>query len=786
MGIDYGLLWKRGLLAADREIEKQGIVPVRNDCGRVWRASGDDNCSNPEYHGGDVKAVIVDLELWIHTIPEDPFGVPYLRASVLRFISPFIGEDGMLKLILVLLFDNSKYKPLNKAETSLARAEVNREFVLPDDEVPTELPSAFLFPGRKSVLATPLYKQMFYNTVMGIIYDVTKGLKLATPTCGVVVAAPWAVHEKYRVENTSVFDPDDPPVHTPLSQVFFLTGDHYVFPSHSELDVTEAKSYWYGEADLIMRVYCDFLQREYPHLFDSPGARIVVKTKDSDSIPIFLASAPPGPVTLALGTISLDWLRTYEYVGERDEETPSASKSKAKGENRAFFIDMDELYDAMGMHDPLRRATFALACALSGTDYVSRPEGIGAASLYGGFGSWRSAQLERHDKRSLHTFTPGVYRAHTNGALVLQKDQAIQCITKAWRTNKPACLAFTKNNNYLFLRATWQILYWMMADAKRGGPDPLKFGWRPRLQGEPPGFWPIIDGEPPKKIPLELVPVSAATRAPQTPPQKDAGAGAAAETKKKQAATPTFTRRPAPAIPTSVGARLEITPIDPNAPKVRHVQTTLNFAHGPGFSRAVQGEAKKAVRMVVDEVESVDSASDEEVSRAKTLMPLSRESKARHHRRVSSDVEEIPGTPPTGRPKVLSYDEDTDHVEIPETPLKRPPVAPKRVFDVDGASSRQDPASTRAAPQATSPPARRALAPEKKKMKEADPPSPVSEWDLFQFHQAKTRRELDSESRSASVMHGWLSKTVHPRADTSSRERTDSDPKRFIGGRGGW
>jgi hypothetical protein len=650
MGLDSGTDIKKKLVAGDRTVVRGGLLPERLNEGLTWKACGEDNFRNAFYHQPGVKAVVVDMELWGFTMPENRFTHEYIRSALSWIIKPFLNESGALTVILVLLFDNAQYKPMNKAETSNSRAEATKEFVLPDEEIPTMFMSGMQFPGRREVFATPLFKQVFYNTVVGSIEDMVRELPVATPTCGVVVAAPSAKHDTFKISNCKVYDHERGGLQE-VATTFFLTGRYYVFTRKSELDVSELMTYKYGEADLMMRVTTDWLQRAHPELFRDPDACIVACSKDSDSLCIYTLT-PPGRVWLAMGTVAKTWLAAYSKDDVTEEHK---SGGDGKADKLAFFVDVAELHKQLKLDNPVRRATFALACVLSGTDYVTRPKGIGAEKLYGALGEWRSPQQSRTDTRPLHTFRDGIFRAHTDGTVRLQKDEVVRAIAGVWKGNKAACLQFTKHHDWLFLRATWNILYWTMEDAERGGPSPLDYGWRPATPDEPRGYWAIIDGEPlktglqrPARQPTSAS--AAATPSAQAPVAKPR-ATASHPPAKKQMGKVQFSNRPPPVILSTA-------------------------ARSPAPRQETRRIAGVASRRASDPVESED---DLEFTLPET--PLGRRAITLHRQEVSSDVEEIPSTPPPAvrRPPVISRPLEESDDDVPSLPQTRPATTAKKL-----------------------------------------------------------------------------------------------------------
>lgn len=91
----------------------------------------------------------------------------------------------------------------------------------------------------------------------------------------------------------------------------------------------------------------------------------------------------------------------------------------------------------------------------------------------------------------------------------------VRAVESRWRGSK-GLSEFRAGHSSIgdkYRRMLWNVKYWLCFDAERGGPDPLKHGWRPAVQGEPPGYWPT------DAIPDATQPLMRAPAAPPAPPK---------------------------------------------------------------------------------------------------------------------------------------------------------------------------------------------------------------------------------------------------------------------------
>ncbi len=480
MGLDVGTFLKKLIIDSDRLLStgKNQLLATVLDEGVTWKASGKAAASNPFVVSGKCVAFMTDCELLLHSLWRTDQAVPLSQLANQFFqqtVAPFIDGEGYLTKFVFLAFDNSSRKPKNKAETAKKRAEASAKYVVEDRLIPTST-ADHTVPSIQSVMATTAYKHVLYNYLLQQLYARVHDL----PTrehCGVVVATPYSDYNTFKIKGLAVYDPEIEVLSAEAT--FFLTGIQCVFTRGADLRLPDLnEDFPYGEGDMLLRVYSDVFQACYPELFDGTGAYIVVVSKDSDSLPIFLLRNP-GPVTLLLGTARGEWLGGKE--------------------DKALFISMARLRQALQLDTAKAAARFALACVMGGTDYITRPAGIGADRVLGAFYTW--ASNPPRDRLTL----PKILRAKEDreifksgadsGMVVLQPKEVVAAVEMQWykSTGRSDFAANYAKMNNRYKRILWNMRYWFCDDPHTGGPDPLQSGWRVNRADEPPGYWPLED-----------------------------------------------------------------------------------------------------------------------------------------------------------------------------------------------------------------------------------------------------------------------------------------------------
>jgi hypothetical protein len=497
MGLGCGTFWKKLIVVFDRRMSaaSRSSKPDYLDRGRYWWAHGDNDHHNLVLQ--KCVALIEDFEISVRSLAGDA-EVTTLKdlskRAIRHFIEPFLSADRALNKLVVLTFDNSRHKPLNKAETSLGRMDRTEDILVPDSEIPCVLLESMSLPAFGRVLATPKYKMILYNYLLGEIHAYAQGLEVEDE-CGLIVACPYMKEEEFPIADFDRYM--DGARGGPF---FYLTGEHYIF-SKASFDLPHLPAY--GEGDIIVRLYSDWIQDTKPGLMSKDGAYILVRSKDSDSLPIFLMQ-DPGKVILNMGTVKVRWMEnmlfehTYTRGESADEREARAAESKAEKERLdkelAFFVYVGAFYKGMNLSSPRRAMAFALACILSGTDYVKKPAGVSSEAIFSHICRPKSVRDSKDMMAQPFVIDEKYFRVHQKKAIFDVK-YFRSALPGAWKTCLAKAETFVENCDNYILRVIWNLKYWALDDSATGGPNALLYGWRPARADEPHGYWSIPDGE---------------------------------------------------------------------------------------------------------------------------------------------------------------------------------------------------------------------------------------------------------------------------------------------------
>ena len=340
--------------------------------------------------------------------------------------------------MVVLVFDNQKYTPQCKAACQAKRR--TRAKQLPTDikiGMREELPEDWY----ALMATTKLRLRMFAF----LLEELQKRLRSILPHelpegAAVYCSPPFLEYARSTIDPTVMQD-------TLEHKTAYLQGD--------PLEMTETNllpslpTIQQGEGDLLCKVWAEHLAAHLPRRASQKAedTRIMVKSKDWDTVCAFLTTPPQCQVRVHVGDIK-----------------PKKSTDRKKLE----FVNINEFYKTVFKDNQQLAVNYVLGNILSGSDYCEGVYGLSGRAML----------------RTLLQMPASAHAVNISGRNVqISRKRLHGWLQKSKRGQKPVRL-----QPRMMKRAVWNLVYWLQL---RKIPDPIEYGgWDYERNGT---LMPVLD-----------------------------------------------------------------------------------------------------------------------------------------------------------------------------------------------------------------------------------------------------------------------------------------------------